>query len=98
MNGEGTLALAEEKQEAKKVNQLSMDHTNGCRDLCNTVKKSAKRDKEEWIQGKCDDIQKGLHIDNHRQAYSLMKMLTKNWNPLLRLAASTQTEQEHKAR
>ena len=41
------------------------------------VKKSAKRDKEEWIQGKCNDIEKGLQVGNHRQAYSLIKMLTK---------------------
>ena len=47
------------------------------------VKKSAKRDKEEWIQGKCNDIEKGLQVGNHRQAYSLMKMLTKKHTPKL---------------
>ena len=74
---EQTLALADEKREAKQVKHLSMDHTRRYKELCNMVKKSAKRDKEEWIQGKCNDIEQGLQVGNHRQAYSLMKMLTK---------------------
>ena len=80
---EQTLALADKKREAKEAKQLSRDHTTRYKELCNMVKKSAKRDKEEWIKGKCNDIEKGLQVGNHRQAYSLMKILTKKHKPKL---------------
>ena len=51
------------------------------KDLCKKVKKSARQDKESWIQQQCEEIEKDLAIGKTRQAYSLIKMLRRKFTP-----------------
>lgn len=78
-----TLNLAEKKRKAKQLKHLSTNHNNTYKDLCNEVKKSARKDKNQWIQEQCEEIQKGLQIGNNKQAYNLVKILKKKYTPKL---------------
>lgn len=60
-----------------------MNHDRRYRELYNTVKKSAKQDKENWIQQQCDAIENGMKVGNTRQAYKLVKMLKRQYVPKL---------------
>ena len=55
---ERTLQLAKKKRQMKQRRQESEDREKEYRELCNVVRKAARRDKEEWLQGKCKDIEK----------------------------------------
>ncbi|CAM4973194.1 unnamed protein product [Rotaria socialis] len=76
-----TLSLAEEKRKAKQIKNASTQNAQLYRDLCNKVKKSARQDKERWIQDECDEIEKGLNVGNTRLTYSLIKTLKKKFVP-----------------
>jgi hypothetical protein len=47
--------------------------------MCKKVKKSARQDKEHWIDEQCEEVERCLKIGNTRQAYSLIKMLGKKF-------------------
>lgn len=47
------------------------------------VKKSARQDKENWIQNQCEEVDKGLQVGNTKQAYSLIKVLKNKFTPRL---------------
>ncbi|CAF2081889.1 unnamed protein product [Rotaria magnacalcarata] len=78
---EQTLNLADEKRRVKQIKSTSTQNAKLYKDLCNRVRKSARQDKEKWIQDKCDEIEKGLNVGNTRQAYSLIKTLKKKFVP-----------------
>jgi hypothetical protein len=61
----------------KQIKNVSAENDQLYKNLCNKVKKSARQDKDSWIQDKCDEIENGLKIGNTRQAYSLIKTLKK---------------------
>jgi hypothetical protein len=50
---------------------------------CANVKKSARHDRESWIEIQCEEAEKGLKLGNTRQAYGLIKMLGKKFVPRL---------------
>ena len=78
---EETLKLADEKRRLKFMKNVSAKYAQQYRDFCKKVKKSARQDKEHWIQDQCEQVDKGLNIGNTRQAYSLIKMLGKKPTP-----------------
>ena len=78
---EQTLNLADEKRKMKQIKNVSAQNGQLYKNLCNKVKKSARQDKDNWIQEKCDEIENGLKIGNTRQAYSLIKTLKKKFVP-----------------
>jgi len=53
------------------------------KDFCRKVNKSARQDKENWIQNQCEEVEKGLQIGNTRQAYNLIKTLKNKFAPRL---------------
>ncbi|CAF5200883.1 unnamed protein product, partial [Rotaria magnacalcarata] len=66
-----TLDLADKKRKAKQIKHLSADNIKEYKNLCNKVKKSARQDKDKWIQDQCEEIEKGLQVGNSRNAYRL---------------------------
>ncbi|CAF2239431.1 unnamed protein product [Rotaria magnacalcarata] len=58
-------------------------YTQQYKGLCRKVKRSARQDKEHWIQDQCEQAEKGLNIGNTREAYGLIKMLRKEFVPRL---------------
>jgi ribosomal protein S17 len=63
------------------MKNVSVKYAQQYKDFCKKVKKSARQDKEHWIHDQCEEAEKGLHIGNTRQAYSLIKMLGKKFVP-----------------
>ena len=49
--------------------------------MCNVVRKAARRDKEEWLQGKCKDIEKFAGDNRSRESYKLIKQINRSWKP-----------------
>ncbi|CAF2041487.1 unnamed protein product [Rotaria magnacalcarata] len=78
---EQTLNLADEKRKMKQIKNVSAENGQLYKNLCSKVKKSARQDKDNWIQDKCNEIENGLKIGNTRQAYSLIKTLKNNFVP-----------------
>ncbi|CAF3402770.1 unnamed protein product [Rotaria sp. Silwood1] len=78
-----TLELADEKRKAKQVKHISIQLNNKYKHLCNEVKKAARKDKDKWIQTQCEEIQMGLKVGNSKQAYNLVKLLKKKFQPKL---------------
>jgi hypothetical protein len=80
---EQTLKLADEKRRLKQIKHTSTQHAQQYKEMCKKVKKSARQDKENWIDEQCKEVEEGLKIGNTRQAYSLIKMLGKKFVPRL---------------
>ncbi|CAF5052076.1 unnamed protein product, partial [Rotaria magnacalcarata] len=80
---EETLKLADEKRRLKQLRNVSLEYTQQYKGLCKKVKRSARQDKEHWIQDQCEQAEKGLNIGNTREAYDLIKMLRKEFVPRL---------------
>ena len=78
-----TLKVADEKRRLKQLRNVSPEYTQQYKGLCRKVKRSARQDKEHWIQDQCEQAEKGLNIGNTREAYGLIKMLRKEFVPQL---------------
>ena len=76
---EETLKLADEKRTLKLTKNASIQKEQEYKDICKKVKKSARQDKERWIQQQCEEIEKGLVIGKTRHAYSLVKLLQRKF-------------------
>jgi len=87
---EATLKLADEKRKLKQMKNISIEYSQQYKDSCRRVKKSARQDKEQWIQDKCEQAEKGLNIGNTREAYSLLKMLKSEFVPRLNVIRDQQ--------
>jgi hypothetical protein len=80
---EETLKLADEKRKLRLTKNVSTGQAQLYKDFCKKVKKSARQDKENWIQNQCEEVEKGLQIGNTRQAYNLIKTLKNKFVPRL---------------
>ena len=78
-----TLILADQKRIAKQTKNISSINNEIYKKLCGQVKKSAKMDKNNWIQEQCEAVQMGLAVGNNKQAYQLVKLLKKKFSPKL---------------
>jgi hypothetical protein len=78
---EQTLQLAKRKREMKQRRQESTKREKEYRQLCNMVRKAARSDKEEWLQKKCQDIERFTGDNRGREAYKLIKQLNRTWKP-----------------
>ena len=70
------------------MKHLTTNHNNTYKDLYNKVKRSAKQDKNKWIQDQCEEIQKELQVDNNKKAYNLVKILRRKYIPKLTVIRS----------
>ena len=100
---EETLKLADEKRKLRLVKNVSAEQALLHKEMCRKVKKSARQDKENWIQNQCEEADKGLQTGNTKQACSLIKTLKNVFVPrisVLRNAEGTilQSKDEIKQR
>jgi hypothetical protein len=77
------LNLAHKTQKSKQIKHLSTEHIKRFKDICAKVKKSARQNKENWIQEQCEEVEKGSQVGNSKQAYRLVKMLKAKYVPKL---------------
>jgi ribulose bisphosphate carboxylase small subunit len=75
---EETLKLADKKRRLKQLRNVSLEYTQQYKGLCGKVKRSARQDKEHWIQYLCEQAEKGPNIGNTGEAYGLIKCYEKN--------------------
>jgi 3-methyladenine DNA glycosylase AlkC len=61
---ERKLALSDEKRKLKVVRAQSVQKMEEYRRKCNEVRKTARTDKENWLQEKCSNIMQ--HYGHHR--------------------------------
>ena len=87
---EETLKLADEKRKLRLVKNDSAGQAQRHKDMCRKVKRSARQDKENWIQNQCEEADKGLQIGNTRQAYNLIKRLKNVYVPRLSVIRDAQ--------
>ena len=76
-----TLALADEKREARKTRGRSDLDRRVYNDLVRRTRESAKKDKEEWIEERCTEIQQSFDQAKTKKAYDLKKKIKKKYEP-----------------
>ena len=76
-----TLQLSEKKRELKQRRQESTEKEEEYKMMCNVVRKAARTDKEEWIQRRCQDIEKLAGGNRSREAYKLINQISRTWKP-----------------
>ena len=76
-----TLKLVDEKRSAKLRRHDSEYYAEIYRRLRNAVTKSARRDKEDWLDKHCREIETSMEINRSKQAFQLMKQLRKKRRP-----------------
>src|ERR1700722_18472959 len=74
------------------MKNVSIEYAQRYKDFCRKVKKSARQNKEHWIQDQCEQAEKGLNIGNTRQAYGLIKTLKKQIVPRLNVIRNQEGE------
>ncbi|CAF0796496.1 unnamed protein product [Didymodactylos carnosus] len=79
LTGDWNAKIGSENADWKSV----MEYAQQYKDSCRRVKKSARQDKEHWINDQCEQAEKGLNIGNTREAYSLLKTLRSEFVPRL---------------
>ncbi|CAF1120971.1 unnamed protein product [Didymodactylos carnosus] len=87
---EATLKLTDEKRKLKQMKNVSIEYAQQYKDSCRRVKKSARQDKEHWINDQREQAEKGLNIGNTREAYSLFKTLRSEFVPRLNVIRDQQ--------
>ncbi|CAF4585279.1 unnamed protein product [Rotaria socialis] len=72
---EETLNIAEEKRKLKQAKDASNVKMQEYKDLCKKVNKAARKDKENWIQKHCEEVEKGLEIGQYGDGVTLPRRL-----------------------
>lgn len=78
---EKTLELAGRKRQMRQKRNESDEMETKYRKLCNEVRKSARQDKDTWLLEQCRSIEKGMNTSKSREAYKLIKTITRKWQP-----------------
>jgi hypothetical protein len=78
---ETTLELAQKKREARLRVKDSEKKAAEYKKLCNEVKASARKDKQDWLEKQCNDIEKYSEERKTRKAYRLVKSISRKWEP-----------------
>ena len=76
-----TLDLADEKRVARTKRYRSDLDRRVYNDLVRKTKESAKRDKEQWIEDKCEEVQQSFDHSKSRKAYGLIREIKKKHEP-----------------
>ncbi len=76
-----TLQLAMAQREMKQRRQESEEREKEYRVMCNVVRKAARTDKEEWLQGQYQDIERLTGDNRSREAYKLINQINRVWKP-----------------
>lgn len=78
---EATLKLAKEKREIRLQMRESINMAIKYKELCKQVKKSARKDKQDWIDKQCCEMEKYAGQHKTREAYKMVKNITRRWQP-----------------
>jgi hypothetical protein len=76
-----TLELAKEKRKMRLKAKESEQATQEYKKLCNVVRSSARKDKENWLQKQCCDIEKYAGEYKTREVFKLIKTINRKWQP-----------------
>ena len=78
---EATLKLAKEKREIRMKMRDSADMVTKYKELCKQVKKSARKDKQDWMDKQCSEMEKYAGQHKTREVYKMVKNITRRWQP-----------------
>ena len=78
-----TLELAKEKREIRVRMKNSKELVTEYRKLCNRIRIAARKDKQNWIEKKCSQIEKCTAEEKTSEAYRMVKELNRKWQPKL---------------
>ena len=79
---EETLLLAQGKRKLKLRINDSKEMAAKYKKACNEVRKSARKDKQEWLDKQCKDIEIYRGEFKSREVYKLIKNLNRKWQPI----------------
>ena len=60
---------------------MSDEHNRKYRELCNQVKRSSRRDKENWLDNKCKEIDNSAQELKSRKTFMLLKEVNRERQP-----------------
>ena len=75
-----TLELAKEKREVRLKMKESNEMVDKYQKLCNEVKASARKDKQEWFDKQCEKIEQSQEQQKAKEVYQLVRSVNKNGN------------------
>src|SRR6218665_4052132 len=78
-----TMRLVEEKRELKKRRDISEDDERTYRTKSNEVRKAARKDKAQWLENQCRDIERYQGEGKTREMYKLIRNVNRKWKPKL---------------
>ena len=76
-----TLELAKEKREVRLKMKKSNKMADKYKKLCNEVKASARKDKQEWLDRQCEKIEQSQEQQKAKEVYQLVRSVNKKWQP-----------------
>src|SRR6266536_4583295 len=78
---EKTSDLAKEKRKARLKVKESNKKLEEYKKLCNEVRTSTRKDKQDWLEKQCSDIEKYSGEHRSREVYKLVKNINRKWQP-----------------
>src|SRR6218665_1833422 len=82
---EATLKLVKKKREIKQQRQQTKQKEEEYRWLRDEVKKAARNDKEEWLQGRCRMLERCMGENRTIETYKPIKQLNRKWTSTQRM-------------
>lgn len=78
---ERTLKLAQEKRKIRLKANESEEDKQKYKKLCNEVRSSARKDKQNWLEKKCNDMEQYAGEFKTREVYKLIRSINRKWQP-----------------
>src|ERR1700733_5302507 len=75
------LELAKEKRKMRLIAKQSEQATLEYRKICNVVRASARKDKQNWLEKQCVDIEKYAGEYKTREVFKMIKNINRSWQP-----------------
>src|ERR1700733_13656837 len=75
------LELAKEKRKMRLIAKQSEQATLEYRKICNVVRASARKDKQNWLEKQCVDIEKYAGEYKTREVFKMIKIINRSWQP-----------------
>lgn len=78
---EQTLELAGRKRKLRLTAKESEQAKAEYRKICNVVRTSARRDKQNWLEKQCEDIEQYAGEYKTREVFKMIKSISGKWHP-----------------
>ena len=69
--------MCDQRRKLKQLRYTSTEVGQGYRKLNREIRKKMKAAKEQWTEGQCENIEKGIVSGNSKEDYNILKALTK---------------------